>query len=144
MHHQGEVVVSIDGAADAFIVVYELLKRHNSVCDLGVPLRHEICIDLIWGLLAINYIWVLTGIIDLCDVSKFDQSILVHVKFVIGKFDPFLSLIIDISLYLNTKWVRSAKIYSSGKQNSKPFYLNLNMSKSHNASDHFFLTKIEI
>ena len=101
MHHQGEVVIPVDGAADALIVFQELIKGDHTIGHLGVPLRHELSEYLVWGLLALNHLWVLACVIDLSNVAKLHQSVLVHVKFVIGLLDPLLPLLIDLSLYSN-------------------------------------------
>lgn len=84
MHHQSEVVVSVDGAADAFIVIQELVEGHNTVGDLGIPLGHKLLEDLIWSLLSVNNFWVLTGIVDLGNILDCHLSILVNVKLLIG------------------------------------------------------------
>ena len=84
MHHQSEVVVSVDRAADAFIVIHELVEGHDTVGDLGIPLGHELLEDLIWSLLSFNDFWVLTCIVDLGNVLDCHLSILVNIKLLIG------------------------------------------------------------
>ena len=101
LHHQGEVVIPIDRAADAFIVLKELIEGDNSISLLSIPLGHKFGKDLIRGLLSLNNLWVFASIIDLCDVIQFNLAILIHIKLIIGKLDPFLPLVINVTLNSN-------------------------------------------
>ena len=101
LHHDGEVVVAIDGAADALVVLAELVERHNAVRLLRVPLAHELLEDLLGSLLALDHLWVLTCVVDLSDVSQSDLTILGHVQLLIGSSDPFFTFFIKVTLDTN-------------------------------------------
>ena len=68
LHHDGEVVVAINRAAHALIVVAKLFEGHDAVGLLAVPLGHEFLKDLVRALLSILDLRVLASVIDLSDV----------------------------------------------------------------------------
>ena len=84
LHHQFEVVVAVDRAAHSLVVLAELFESDDTVGFLGVPLRHELLEDLIERLFALIDLWVLAGIVDLCDVGQRYLTVLIHIQFVIG------------------------------------------------------------
>lgn len=47
LHHDCEVVIAVDGAADSFVVLAELFEGDDSVGLLAIPLRHELLEDLV-------------------------------------------------------------------------------------------------
>lgn len=47
LHHNFEVLVSINGAADIAHVVTELVEGDDAVSDLGVPEAHELLVSLL-------------------------------------------------------------------------------------------------
>lgn len=98
LHHDLEVVVAVNGAADAFVVLAELLEGHDSVRRLRVPLRHELLEDLVGGLLALDDVGVFAGIVDLSDVREGHLAVLVDIELIVGSADPLLPVVVDLSL----------------------------------------------
>lgn len=98
LHHKCEVVVSVDGATDTFVVLAELLEGDDSVSLLAVPLGHEFMEDLVGRLFALLNIGVLARIVDLSDVLQGHLAILSHIQLVVGQSDPLLAFVVDFSL----------------------------------------------
>lgn len=98
LHHKLKVVVTVDRAADAFVVVAELIEGDDTVGFLRVPLGHELLEDLFWGFFAFFYLGVFTCIVNLSDVFKCDATILCHIKLVVGSFNPDLASVVNFTL----------------------------------------------
>lgn len=98
LHHECEVVIAVDGAADALVILAELFEGHDSVGLLAVPLRHELLEHLVGGLLALLNIRVLASIVDLRDVLQSDLPVLGDIEFVVGEPDPLFPLLVQVSL----------------------------------------------
>ena len=94
LHHDLEVVVTIDRAAHTFVIFAELFKGDDSVGLLSVPLGHELLEDLFGTFLALFYLGVLTGIIQLSDVLEGHAAILGHIELVVCSSDPNLASIV--------------------------------------------------
>jgi hypothetical protein len=98
LHHHREVVVAVDGTANSFIVLVELVESHDTVGVLRVPLGHELREDLVGAFLARLNIGVLTRVVDLGDVLEGHLAVLVYVKLVVGSSDPVLTAFVELSL----------------------------------------------
>ena len=94
LHHEFEVVVSVDGTAHALIVVAELVESDDSVLFLSVPLGHEFLVDFLGCFSSILDIWVLASIVKGGNIVKFDLTVTVDVQFIVGSPDPVLSCVI--------------------------------------------------
>jgi hypothetical protein len=68
---------------------------------LCVPLLHEISEDFVGSFLSFLDCWVHAGVVKLCNVIKFDLTILVHVELVVSAPDPFESVLVKVTLNLN-------------------------------------------
>ena len=99
LHHEFEVVVSVNGAADAFVVVTEFFECDDSISNLAVPLSHEFLEDFVGGLSSLFDIWVLAGIVDLSNIVELNLSILVEVQLIVGSPDPDLPCIVEVTLF---------------------------------------------
>ena len=97
LHHDLKVVVAVYRAADAFVVLAELVECHNAVGLLRVPLRHELLEHLVGCLPALLNLWVLASIIDLRDVGQRHLPVFVHVELVVGGLDPNLSRLVELA-----------------------------------------------
>lgn len=97
-HHHGEVVVTIDRAAHALVIVAKLLEGHDTVGLLAVPLGHELLEHLIWGLSAVFHVGVFAGVVDLGDVLEGHASIFVHVQLFVGQSDPLFAFVVELAL----------------------------------------------
>ena len=98
LHHGCEVVVPINGAAHSLVVLTELFESDDAIGLLRVPLAHELLEDLLRCLFALDDLWVLRRVVDLRDVGQGNLAILCHVKLVVCKSDPSLSLLVEVSL----------------------------------------------
>ena len=98
LHHEFEVVVSVDRAAHSLVVIAELFESDDTVGFLGVPLGHEVLEDLIGRLFALLDLWVLAGVVDLRDVGQRHLPVLIHIQFVIGGLDPDLACLVKLPL----------------------------------------------
>ena len=65
---------------------------------MGVPLGHELLEYLVGSALAREDIGVLAGVINLGNVVKFDETVLVHVQFVVGSPDVCRSGLVEVTL----------------------------------------------
>ncbi len=68
MHHEAEVVVSVDRGRDVFVVVTELVECDDAISHLGVPERHELAEDVYRRFPASHYIRVLGRIVKLSNI----------------------------------------------------------------------------
>ena len=102
LHHDLKVVVAVDRAAHALVVLAELIEGHDPVRSLSVPLRHELLEDLVGGLLALDDVGVFAGVVDLRDVLQRYLAVLVDIQLIVGKLDPLLPVVVDISLFTVT------------------------------------------
>jgi len=98
LHHELEVVVTVDRAAHALVVLAELCERDDAVGLLRVPLGHELLEDLVGRLPALLDVGVLARVIDLSDVFQGHLTVLIHIEFVIGGLDPHLAALVQLSL----------------------------------------------
>ena len=94
LHHEFEVVVSVDGAADSLVVVAELVEGDDAVLFLSVPLGHEFLVDFLGCFPSILDVWVLAGVVKGGNIVKFDLTVAVDVQFIVGSPDPVLSCVI--------------------------------------------------
>lgn len=98
LHHEGEVVVAVDRAADTLIVVAEFFEGHDAVGLLAVPLDHEVLEHLIWGLLSLKHIRVLACVVDLSDVFQSHTAVFGNIQLVVSSSDPHFACVVELSL----------------------------------------------
>jgi len=63
-----EFFICINRAADILIILTEFLYGYDAVFMLSVPKAHEFNEDLLIGLFARDYLWMVRCIIDLCNI----------------------------------------------------------------------------
>lgn len=74
-----EVIVTVVHAANTFIVLKELVKVHDAISFLGVPLRNEVLVDVIFTSTSCQHVRVRRNVNTLSKVFECHASILVHV-----------------------------------------------------------------
>ena len=97
LHHDSEVLITVNAGRHVSEVVAELLEGHNSVSDLSVPQRHELHVDFL-GVLAGDHVRVLANIIDSRNVVKLDGAVAVHVQLVVSLPDESKTRLVQITL----------------------------------------------
>jgi len=98
-HHQGEVVIIVDGGRDVVVVFFEFLLGDDVVGRIvvthvvsGLESLQELQENLLFGLLARDDIWVSLGTVDTSDIVDVNVAIAVAVELGEGLSNPDLAV----------------------------------------------------
>lgn len=94
--HQLEIVVVVNTSTQVFIIVLELLNRHNAVLLMGLPHGHEVTQHLLLGLLTALEVWVEAHIISNLNVLQVHLSTAVLIEYGIGLVDHVEAACIEL------------------------------------------------